>query len=354
MSDKPASRLLSSSPLDPTAPVFEISTNRMIFDEKRQKVVRQEGVGWLYILAFDVESTGPVYELHSMVSIGAKVVRMMDNAIMSRFRNTISIEEGHGYSKQCESEFWDNWVDYPNNKVLKPRIEKEGIDPKKAIQDFANWVDEQEAYWPNLAFASDNPEFDAGWISHYFWKYLKRNPFRFSFGDESQFRSFINPDQLARGMAWDDGRPGRNISNELRMIGVDVPSAEMHDHDPENDAEHTALLETARLQHIYKRKLTQIGNQYMNEIPLISNEVCSLAYYNTFDIGCVTQALDIVAHQPPPTVTDLFQRRTTVKDVEDRILYEAERCETWHIKEEEEQQQQQQEQQEEKYDVLEI
>lgn len=221
---------LSSSPLDPTAPAFQCSST------STSSSPRKDGLkGWEHALAFDVETTGPVYALHSMVAIGGVVMRVVDKTVLSQIRIIMRIEKGHGFSARCKRVYWNNWKKYPVNQRLLREIKKEGGEPKKGIQRFAKWLDQQEETWEKLVLITDNSAFDAGWISHYFWKYLQRLPMCYRFGKESNYRPMLQSNHLRRGLVLDDGTPGQ-WRGDLRMFGLDSPAEEKKDHDPLNDA----------------------------------------------------------------------------------------------------------------------
>ena len=100
--------------------------------------------GTRFVLAWDIEKSGPRTDKHSMLAVGAVVVRVHDDKLMSSIRIIFKMEEGHDFSETCRKEYWYDWKRFPMNQKMLECIEKEGVDPKQGIQQFANWLDRQE------------------------------------------------------------------------------------------------------------------------------------------------------------------------------------------------------------------
>ena len=221
--------------------------------------------GIQYVLAWDIEKSGPRTDLHSMLALGAVVLRVCDDRVMSEFVVYIKMQPGHSFSEVCRKEYWYDWDRFPMNQVVLQRIEERGVDPKKGIQMFANWLDRQELTYTEagLALATDNPASDARWVSHYFQEYMNRNPMIHPYGKEKMYRRLHHSNAFARALSMDDGsktRPTEAVPNppgwcdRLRAMGINVPDEAMHDHDPQNDATWIALLYTACLRYVHKQR----------------------------------------------------------------------------------------------------
>lgn len=206
--------------------------------------------GTQYVLAWDIEKSGPRTDKHSMLALGAVVVRVLDDRVMAKFRVFMKMEEGHDFSKHCREDYWYNWDRFPMNRKVLDWIAKKGVDPQVGTKLFADWLDKQERKYTalGLALATDNPASDACWVSHYFQKYLDRNPMIHRYGDERSihYRRLHHSNAFGRALSLDDGSGG-DWCDRLRGLGIQVPPDSLHDHDPQNDAMWIAKLYTACL-----------------------------------------------------------------------------------------------------------
>lgn len=193
--------------------------------------------GTNYVLPWDIEKSGPRTDKHSMLALGGAVIRVFDDKIMARFRVFMRMEEGHDFSEHCRSDYWYNWARFPTNKLVLERIEKEGVAAKDGIQAFATWLDRQERAYTKqgVALVTDNPASDGAWVSHYFQKYLDRNPIYHRYGEEPQYRRLHHSNAFGRALSLDDGRDSQWL-DRLRTMGIEVPDESLHDHDPLHDA----------------------------------------------------------------------------------------------------------------------
>jgi len=255
------------SNLDPTAPVFRHSSSEEDGEEATSLMAALIPAATAaavehteYVLAWDIEKSGPRTDKHSMLALGAVLVRVADDYVPpdGEFRVFIEMEEGHDFSEVCRREYWYNWKDFPNNKNVLKAIKAHGAQPAVAIRQFADWLDRQERTYPSLALVTDNPASDAKWVSHYFEKYLDRNPMIHPFGDETKYRRLHHSNAFARAISLDDGSGGQ-WCDRLRKRGIMVPPNSLHDHDPLNDAKWIALLYTACIR--YTHKWRQLWNE---------------------------------------------------------------------------------------------
>jgi len=237
----------TSSPERCTGPRDHPDPASMILDGDDPHCAMSPGIH--FVLAWDIEKSGPRTDRHSMLAVGGTVLRVHDDKEMSTIRVFMKMEEGHDFSECCRKEYWYNWKDYPTNEHVLKLIEREGVSPAKGIASFATWLDTQEAqYDKQLAVTTDNPASDATWVSHYFQKYLDRNPMIHPFGDEKRYRRLHHSNAFGRAISLDDGSGGKWIER-LQAMGIQTPPSDLHDHDPLNDARWIAKLYTACIRH---------------------------------------------------------------------------------------------------------
>ena len=115
-------------------------------------------------ISVDVETAGPIPGEYSLLSIGACDV------------------EDDSKTFACELQ--------PINQNAVPkalevtglsleRLEKEGLSPKVAMQQFSDWVESIAGSEHDVVFVGFNAPFDWSFINYYFHKYLGANPFGF-------------------------------------------------------------------------------------------------------------------------------------------------------------------------------
>lgn len=115
-----------------------------------------------YIIV-DIESDGPIPGDYSMISFGAVLV---DDKLDKTF---------YGKLKPISDKY------IPEALAVSGHSREETLafdDPKKVMQDFANWIKEISNDKP--IFMSDNNGFDWMFICWYFHHFLQTNPFGFS------------------------------------------------------------------------------------------------------------------------------------------------------------------------------
>lgn len=250
--DSPPSTPLGAPVTRASAVTEETYSSRGPSEE--ELVFRESTKGTRFVLAWDIEKSGPRTDKHSMLAIGAVVLRVSNDKCLAKIRLFMKMEEGHDFSDICRQEYWYNWDKFPNNKHVLELIKKQGVSPREGIAKFAAWLDHQEkTYGKQLAVTTDNPASDATWVSHYFQKYLDRNPMLHPFGDEKRYRRLHHSNAYGRCLSLDDGSGG-NWQQRLRDMGVEVPPEDLHDHDPLNDATWIAKLYTACIRHVRKQR----------------------------------------------------------------------------------------------------
>lgn len=108
----------------------------------------------------DVETSGPVYGVHSLTEIGA-AVGSCERGVIDRFEVLLR-------------PIGDAVVASPDSFA---KAQKEGSDPADAMRRFADWA---RPYLAQKArFVARPAAFDWPWIVFYAWRFLGANPFGF-------------------------------------------------------------------------------------------------------------------------------------------------------------------------------
>jgi len=115
-------------------------------------------------ISVDIETSGPIPSLYSMLSVGAAVVGNTRQNFYRELKPTsyLFIPEALNVS----------------GFDLKT-LEKTGTDPKIAMQDFETWI-KQVSNGKKPVFTAFNATFDWSFVNYYFHENLKRNPFGIS------------------------------------------------------------------------------------------------------------------------------------------------------------------------------
>lgn len=117
------------------------------------------------LIIVDVEADGPIPPDYSMVSFGAIIVEQELNRTF--YRRVLPI-----------SKFWlPEALSHSGCSSREEHINT-GIDPKLAMNEFADWIKENVNGRP--IFMTDNLAFDWQWINYYFHKFHGSNPFGYS------------------------------------------------------------------------------------------------------------------------------------------------------------------------------
>jgi DNA polymerase III epsilon subunit-like protein len=108
----------------------------------------------------DVETSGPIYGVHSLTEVGAAV----------------------GSSRQGTIDRFEALVQPIGEEVVTShasfaRAKREGLAPAEALRRFADWARPHVA--EGARFVARPAAFDWPWIVYYAWRYLGENPFGF-------------------------------------------------------------------------------------------------------------------------------------------------------------------------------
>lgn len=112
-------------------------------------------------ICVDIETAGPNPTEFSMLSIGAALIEDPDNSFY------IELQPFNGNAEAESSRI--------HGLSIMQLLDK-GIEPKAAMEQFANWVSEFSA-GRKPVFVAFNAPFDWMFVNDYFHSYLDRNPF---------------------------------------------------------------------------------------------------------------------------------------------------------------------------------
>lgn len=164
-------------------------------------------------VSVDVETSGPVPGVHSMLSIGACLVDRPEITFTALI--------------QPISQAFDPDALAVTGLSLD-ELKVSGKKPEEAMAGFARWVEESAELGATPVFVGFNAPFDWSFVNYYFHRFLGSNPFGFTALDIKALY------MGATGCAWSDTRSSR-IAGHLK------PEL-MGDHDALNDALYQAEL----------------------------------------------------------------------------------------------------------------
>ena len=181
------------------------------------------------LLTIDVESGGCQVTRHPLIAIGVdfrlvEPSRQLGSNNKRIFRFPFDIKD---FEPRCMEEFWSKNMD---------KLEKLKALPISTIADFAQYVDELDAKYPDLVIMADNPTFDVGFINYLYDRDLNRKPLQYR--ADGKYRIIVDQNsylwatmpELKDPWVWD--------STVIKKFNLQLTS--VHDHMPDNDAEHIA------------------------------------------------------------------------------------------------------------------
>lgn len=113
-------------------------------------------------VSVDIEASGPIPGKYSMLSIGACVTS--DTA-----------RQFTCYLKPISDEFVPAAIEVTGLSL--EQLQKEGMEPVKAMEQFKAWVDSLAGEDETIVFVGFNASFDWAFVNHYFHAFLGENPF---------------------------------------------------------------------------------------------------------------------------------------------------------------------------------
>jgi len=164
-------------------------------------------------ISVDVETAGPIPGKYSLLTIGACDVQ----------------DDSKVFACQLK----------PINRNTDPKaleitglsldtLEREGLDPYEAMQQFNNWVQDVAGRDSKLVFVGFNAAFDWSFVNYYFHYFLGQNPFGFAALDIKSLYMGVT------GCNWHQTRSSQ--------IAIDLHPRLHGDHDALHDAQYQAEL----------------------------------------------------------------------------------------------------------------
>jgi len=130
-------------------------------------------------ISVDIEASGPIPEVYSMLSVGACVI--------GDTSKTFYVE-----LKPLNDNYIQQALDVTGFSMEK--LKKNGTDPRKAMKDFEKWIKAEAAPNSRAVFVSLGT-FDWMFVQYYLYKYLGRKPFGFNGIDiKSYYMGMANSD----------------------------------------------------------------------------------------------------------------------------------------------------------------
>ena len=190
----------------------------------------------LVLVAVDDEGTGSRMSVNGMVAIGWYIGHITGEKID---KGRISLALGpRQFELRCVEQYWaakDKDGKQPQMEQLKV-FQKEAVDPKVGMQKFIDMIDKLEDKF-ELAFISDNPAYDFGFINHYLDVYLNRGPLSVK-KDQTSYRPLYDIASFALEYTVKKANGASLVFDTRKYIAhMTRIDAENHDHWPENDAE---------------------------------------------------------------------------------------------------------------------
>ena len=175
----------------------------MLFEILREKMMSDE----LYV-SVDVETSGPVPGIYSLLSIGACVISAPNQSIYLELQ-----PDGLKHDPEAVAVTGLNLT----------KLENEGLAPQAAMLKPQQWLNQICSAGQKVVFVGLNTPFDWSFINYYFHKYSGSNPFGFTAIDmkayymgatgcrwketkSSQMAARLNPISAPNHNALDDAR----------------------------------------------------------------------------------------------------------------------------------------------------
>lgn len=174
------------------------------------------------LLAIDIESGGCQPSKHPLIAIGTCLFKPCGSKEKKIFRFNFDYAK---FEPKCVEEFWSKHQD---------KLDKLKQLPISSIADFANYVDDLDKQFDNLTILSDNPSYDISFINYVYDVELNRKPILYKYNNK--YRIVIDPNSYFWALMPETDDPWISDSKVLNKFKVEINS--VHDHMPDNDAEH--------------------------------------------------------------------------------------------------------------------
>lgn len=157
-------------------------------------------------ISVDVETSGPIPDEYSLLSIGACSVFEPERAFTCKLK-PISVA------------FVPKALEVTGLSLED--LQRDGLDPAKAMADFAEWLRSLVSSDETVVFVGFNAPFDWSFVNYYFHRFLGDNPFGFTALDIKALY------MGATGCAWRDTRSSK-IAKRLNpsLSGTHDPLAD--------------------------------------------------------------------------------------------------------------------------------
>lgn len=150
-------------------------------------------------ISIDVETTGSVAPLYSMISLGACVIGEYDKTFYAELRPLdLSFEEEACKVSLKRIECLRDFVCPADKKedwifLSLMHINNHAKSPLQVMEEFSNWLKSVTGKDDELVEVSMPIKFDGGFTNYYFHRFLKQNPFGHSGLDiQSFYRGRMN------------------------------------------------------------------------------------------------------------------------------------------------------------------
>jgi DNA polymerase III epsilon subunit-like protein len=164
-------------------------------------------------ISVDIETAGPIVSEHSMLTVGACLAYQPDISFSVML-------------KPISDKYVAAALEVTG--LTLDQAEKEGLAPKDAMGQFAEWISSNTPEGSVPVFVGLNAPFDWGFVNYYFLKHLGDNPFGFTALDIKALFMGV------RGGTWHDTR-----SSAIDKV---VNPSLNGDHDALHDARYQAEL----------------------------------------------------------------------------------------------------------------
>jgi hypothetical protein len=121
------------------------------------------------VVSVDIETTGPSPARGSMLSLGAVAYHGVEE--LGRFYETIY----EVTARHADTMRW--WEGFP---AAWAEATKAPLNPDTVMKLFADWLEALNRFQERKVFIAWPAGFDWGFVNHYFWKYVGKNPLGYS------------------------------------------------------------------------------------------------------------------------------------------------------------------------------
>lgn len=125
-----------------------------------------------YVLAVDIETSGPYLTKNALLSVGCSV-QDSNGKEHESFLVNIKPPEGRIFDPECKKQFWDR------HPQAMEAVQKDAQEPHLAVAKLKSFLDKVNSSYKDCVIVSDNPSFDIAWIDQYLSEYGNSKPMRY-------------------------------------------------------------------------------------------------------------------------------------------------------------------------------